>query len=95
MSLQHQFQAQTPLSQGEPQPNPRFMKKLLLMLAGLLLLVGCSTNRENSGAAGIYEPGMSGGVTGAPSGTSEDPSGSGGGGLPPAHSLKNDSAPAH
>jgi hypothetical protein len=95
MSLNIQFQAHTPLSPGAPPPEPTFMKKLLLMAAGLLLLAGCGTDRENSGAAGMYEPGMSGGVTGTPSGTSEDPSGSGGGGLPPTHSLKNDSAPAH
>jgi hypothetical protein len=63
------------------------MKKLLMMAAGLLLLAGCSSNRENAGAAGMYEPGLSGGVTGAPSGTSEDPYGSGGGGLQPQRSV--------
>lgn len=82
----------TPVTQTERS----LMKRLLIIAAGLLLLAGCSSNRDNAGASGMYEPGMSGGATGTPSGTSEDPQGSGGGGLPPAHQVPNDnSAPPH
>jgi hypothetical protein len=57
------------------------MKSLIVVAVGLLLLAGCSTNRNNSGGSADTAEGISGGVTGTPSGTSQDPLGSGGGGV--------------
>ena len=56
------------------------------MAAGLALIAGCRENPRYQGAPDVGNtPGIWGGATGYPSGTSEAPEGSGGGGLPPAH----------
>ena len=54
------------------------MKKLVILIvaAQLMLIAGCSANRGNSDVGDV---GMSGGATGTPSGTSNNPMGSGGG----------------
>ena len=55
------------------------MKRLLIVAAGLILLAGCSTNQNSGGTNGDSTTvGISGGATGTPSGTSQDPLGSGG-----------------
>ncbi len=58
------------------------MNKLLMLVMGLMLLAGCSTENRDTGAAGAgTTEGISGGTTGTPSGTTEDPKGAGGGGV--------------
>jgi uncharacterized lipoprotein len=57
------------------------MKLLLVGAASLALLAGCSTgNHQGSGGADVNETqGLSGGVTGTPSGTTQAVQGSDGG----------------
>jgi hypothetical protein len=57
------------------------MKRLLVVAASLALLAGCSTgNHQGSGGADVNATqGLSGGVTGTPSGTTQDLQGSDGG----------------
>jgi hypothetical protein len=76
-----EIEAQTPLCRLLASREVVYMKRLIIIAVGLLLLAGCTSNQNNSGGAGAGTTvGISGGATGTPSGTSLDPLGAGGGG---------------